>query len=101
MYGYIYETTCLINGMKYIGMHKWDKDSIDPNYLGSGLRLTHYSKDEFTINAWKQKLSNSLSGRKWMTKDNFSKQVKPEDIDKYLSDGWIYGRSKVTKKFND
>lgn len=36
-----------------------------------------------------------------MTKDNFSKQVKPEDIDKYLSDGWIYGRSKVTKKFND
>ena len=64
-------------------------------------KKTHYSKDEFTINAWKQKLSNSLSGRKWMTKDNFSKQVKPKDIDKYLSDGWIYGRSKVTKKFND
>ena len=51
MYGYIYETTCLINGMKYIGMHKWDKDSIDPNYLGSGLRLIRaiekYGKNNF------------------------------------------------------
>ena len=39
MYGYIYETTCVPTGKKYIGMHKWSKDTIDPNYLGSGLHL--------------------------------------------------------------
>lgn len=51
MYGYIYETTCKIDGKKYIGMHKWSKDSIDPNYLGSGLHLQKaiqkYGKSNF------------------------------------------------------
>lgn len=39
MYGYIYETTCIPTGKKYIGMHKWSKDTIDPNYIGSGKLL--------------------------------------------------------------
>lgn len=53
MYGYIYETTCLVNNKKYIGMHKWDKDTIDKNYLGSGIYLKRaikkYGKEKFTI----------------------------------------------------
>ena len=52
MYGYVYETTCLINGKKYIGMHKWDKPEIDNNYLGSGLLLKQaikkYGKENFS-----------------------------------------------------
>ena len=52
MYGYIYETTCVPTGKKYIGMHKWSKDTIDPNYLGSGLHLKRavdkYGKENFT-----------------------------------------------------
>lgn len=52
MYGYIYETTCLIDGKKYIGMHKWDKTTIDPSYLGSGIHLRRaidkYGKDNFS-----------------------------------------------------
>ena len=34
MYGYIYITTNLINGMKYIGKHK--ASMFDPAYKGSG-----------------------------------------------------------------
>ena len=52
MYGYIYETTCVPTGKKYIGMHKWLKDTIGPNYLGSGLHLKRavdkYGKENFT-----------------------------------------------------
>lgn len=52
MYGYIYETTCIPTGKKYIGMHKWNGESIDPNYFGSGLRILRaiekYGKKNFT-----------------------------------------------------
>ena len=37
MYGYIYETTCLINGKKYIGQHAGKK--FDEKYIGSGKYL--------------------------------------------------------------
>ena len=52
MYGYIYETTCIPTGKKYIGMHKWSKDTIDPNYFGSGIYLLRaikkYGKQNFS-----------------------------------------------------
>lgn len=52
MYGYIYETLCILTGKKYIGMHRWPKDSIDPNYFGSGIHLQRalslYGKDNFS-----------------------------------------------------
>lgn len=48
MYGFIYMTTNLINGMKYIGQHKGDGTD---NYLGSGDRLVmavkKYGKENF------------------------------------------------------
>ena len=54
MYGYIYETTCVPTGKKYIGMHKWSGNDIDPNYLGSGIYLQRaikkYGKKNFTCN---------------------------------------------------
>lgn len=37
MYGYIYETTNLINGKKYLGKHK--SSEFDPEYKGSGTLL--------------------------------------------------------------
>lgn len=37
MYGYIYETTNLVNGKKYIGKHKSER--FDKTYLGSGIAL--------------------------------------------------------------
>lgn len=50
MYGYIYITTNLINGMKYIGKHK--AASFDPSYKGSGKILLKafkkYGKENFT-----------------------------------------------------
>lgn len=36
MYGYVYITTNLTNGRKYIGQHRYSGPDIDPNYLGSG-----------------------------------------------------------------
>lgn len=48
MYGFIYMTTNLVNGMKYIGQHKGDGTD---NYLGSGDRLVmavkKYGRENF------------------------------------------------------
>lgn len=38
MYGYIYITTNLVNGKKYIGRHK--SEVFDESYKGSGLLLS-------------------------------------------------------------
>jgi len=52
MYGYIYETTNLINGKKYIGKHK--ADEFDKQYFGSGLNIQKaikkYGEENFQIN---------------------------------------------------
>lgn len=52
MYGYIYETTCLVNGKKYIGQHKSSKFE-GTKYLGSGTKLVEaiqkYGKQNFTV----------------------------------------------------
>ena len=39
MYGYIYKTTNLINNKIYVGQHKWNKNTLDESYLGSGILL--------------------------------------------------------------
>lgn len=66
MYGYIYETTNLVNGKKYIGQHKSNK--FDNWYLGSGVILKKaikkYGKENFRtriiekINTNKDDLNN-------------------------------------------
>ena len=56
MYGYIYETTCLINNKKYIGQHTAEK--FDEKYLGSGLAflnaLNKYGKENFECKILKE-----------------------------------------------
>ena len=51
MFGYIYETTNLINGKKYIGKHKSSK--FDKSYYGSGIYLKNaiekYGKENFKV----------------------------------------------------
>lgn len=42
IYGYIYETTNMINGKKYIGQHK--SNTFDPSYHGSGIVLKNAFK---------------------------------------------------------
>ena len=60
MFGYIYETTNLINGKKYIGKHKSSK--FDKNYLGSGVALSRaidkYGKENFSVKII-EKIDNS------------------------------------------
>lgn len=38
-YGYVYKTTNTLNGMIYVGQHKWEKPGLDPYYIGSGTRF--------------------------------------------------------------
>lgn len=51
MYGFIYETTNNINGMKYIGQKTYDKNGNWKTYLGSGIYLKRavdkYGKENF------------------------------------------------------
>lgn len=51
MYGYIYETTNLINGKKYIGQHR--SEFFDTRYIGSGIILLEavkkYGKENFEV----------------------------------------------------
>ena len=51
MYGYIYETTNLINNNKYVGQHK--SKVFDNSYYGSGICITNavkkYGKDNFKV----------------------------------------------------
>ena len=52
MFGYIYETTNLINGKKYIGKRKSSK-FLENKYLGSGIgikrAISKYSKENFKV----------------------------------------------------
>ena len=77
MYGYIYETTNLINGKKYIGQHR---GSFDENYKGSGTLLRRaikkYGKENFKVKLLEE-CNNQihLNEREiyWITKFNASK----------------------------
>ena len=49
----------------------------------------------------KRRLSESISGRKWVTNDVVQKQIKPEQLELYLSMGFHLGRLKKREKSND
>lgn len=42
----------------------------------------------------REKLSKAFTGRKWMTNDIIQKQVKPEEIEMYLKNGFRFGKIK-------
>lgn len=56
MYGYVYLTTNLVNGKKYVGQHK--SSYFDPEYKGSGklikLAFNKYGWDNFTVELLKE-----------------------------------------------
>ena len=54
MYGFIYETTNNVNGMKYIGQKAYDKRGNWKTYLGSGVYLKNEKLDTL-LNKWSSK----------------------------------------------
>lgn len=61
MYGYIYLTTNLVNGKKYLGKHKSDK--FDENYKGSGVALNR-AIDKYGWENFNCELIESFESRK-------------------------------------
>lgn len=53
---------------------------------------THYSKENL---AWKNNIRNSIKGRKWVTNGSIDKQVKLNEVDFYLRNGFRLGRCKA------
>ena len=43
---------------------------------------------------WGSKISNSLSGGRWMNKNGICKYVRKEKLDEYLSQMWNFGKIK-------
>lgn len=73
MYGYIYMTTNLVNGMRYIGKHK--AESFTPSYKGSGKVLRRamrvHGKENFSVELLEEcDTLDSLNDREiyWITK---------------------------------
>lgn len=95
---------CINNGK----INKYVFEADLDNYLNSGWELgqvpknrsdkvnkfkqTHYSKDNIE---WRNNISKSIKGRKWVTNGIIDRQVKPEELEDYLSIGFKLGRSKI------
>lgn len=101
MYGYVYETTNNINGKKYIGMHRWSGDEIDPSYLGSGILLAKavqkYGAENFSVRVleWCE-TREELSDRE---KFYISKVDAPVNPDYYnINDGGLGGHGEHYKQ---
>ena len=60
-------------------------------------KQTHYSKDN---SEWKNKISNSIKGRIWVNNNIDQHQIKKEELDTYINNGYSLGRIKA-KRFND
>ena len=106
MYGYVYKTTNLINKKIYIGKHKTDKQTIDINYLGSGIHLTRaikkYGKENFICEVleWCSTLAELNKREKyWITYFN-SRDISigyniAEGGDGGMSAGWNKGLTNI------
>lgn len=97
MYGYIYETTNLINNKKYIGKHK--SSEFDKNYYGSGnaivRALNKYGKENFSVKILEEVYTNQkdldLKEQWYIHHDNFD-AVKDKNYYNYSygkeNEGW-------------
>ena len=91
MYGYIYETTNLVNGKKYIGQHV--SSVFDSNYYGSGRAfkkaLSYWGKDNFKIKILEECANqDELNRREIYWIDTFRNQFS-SDLIYNISDGGI------------
>ena len=75
MYGYIYVTTNLINGRKYIGQHA--KPEFDESYYGSGTALKPAIK-KYGIGACCRKEQKTSGGFMWMYKTEYESMLQLE-----------------------
>lgn len=152
MFGYVYETTNMINNKKYIG--KCEEPKLNENYLGSGRYLQNaiskYGKENFSVRiidtaesrkelnekeiSWIAKLnavesdeyynissggdggntqagfteeqhedynrkrSEIMLGRVAIHYNDVDKFVKKCELEEYLKEGWILGKSDKFKK---
>lgn len=93
VYGYIYETTCLLNNVKYIGKKKSDI-FLGNKYLGSGIALNNaikrYGKQNFSVKLLK--ICNSLQELNYFEK-LYIKNYKNKFILYNISEGGDGGKT--------
>ena len=131
-YGYIYLTTNLKNGKRYIGQHKSDK--FDLNYIGSGkilkqailkdgienfkceilewcsskealdeaearyIKIENATESSSFYNLVPGGRGKSIKGCIYITNGEINKKVLPEDLDKYLDQGFRLGGPKQSQE---
>ncbi len=88
MFGYVYETTNLVDGKKYIGRCK-SEIFLGEKYLGSGTNNPMYGRHHSEESKLKNRLSNQ--DKKWINNGLVNKTCKINEVESYLKDGWKLG----------
>lgn len=89
-----------ISEVSYYLNNGWSSGRVKKDYSERTKKFkdTHYSKDN---SKWKNNLSNAFKGRRWVNNGINQHQVKQEELQSYLNNGYVLGRFKSTKRFND
>ena len=62
------------------------------NFYDKFINTKYSEENKYKLENWKSNLSKAFSGRIWVSNGFNSKQIKPEEIDNYISNGWHKGR---------
>ncbi|MBQ2639208.1 MAG: GIY-YIG nuclease family protein [Bacilli bacterium] len=94
MYGYIYETTNLVNGKKYIGQHKSSK--LNKQYLGSGVIIAKavekYGKENFDVRIIEECYSKEELNEQEIYWIKFYNAVKDKNYYNVARGGYFWGK---------
>jgi hypothetical protein len=75
----------------------WSKKAV---LMAASPEAIQRRKSTMALNQHMQGSKNSMFGKRWINKDNDLRLIEVTDLQKYLNDGWLAGRSKLLKKIS-